>query len=79
MYTYYGEELPSTGMIISKGDLVQIGSTLDLNRKNQKIGIIIQCKYGFGIFDEEWVVLVEGRLKNLPGTMIWPIRNYYEI
>lgn len=73
MYTYDGNEIRQSCIILSRGDLVQVRAATDIHRINQSIGIIIQCKYGFGISGEEWIVLVGGKLLEIPGSMIWPL------
>tara|TARA_Y100001973_G_C5150360_1_gene307746 strand:- start:828 stop:1019 length:192 start_codon:yes stop_codon:yes gene_type:complete len=62
-------------MILDTGDLVRIGSVLDLPRNNVAIGIIIQCVYGFGWGAEEWIILVNGKLQRISSEMIWPLKE----
>ncbi|OUU74825.1 MAG: hypothetical protein CBC29_06770 [Methylococcaceae bacterium TMED69] len=77
MYTYDGHEIRQS-VILSSGDLVQVRAATDIDRTNKPIGIIIQCKYGFGISGEDWIVFVNGKLLEIPGSMIWPLESYYE-
>ena len=61
--------------IIGSGDLVRIGSVVNCYRNNDNIGIIIECTYGFGISGNEWLVLINGKLKRIEGSMVWPIEE----
>ena len=62
--------------IINTGDLVFVGSVHDLAGNNQKTGIIIQYSYGFGCNDDEWLVLISGKISKVSGMYIWPVENF---
>ena len=74
MYTYDGKEIEQS-RIIERGQLVRIGSVLTSLRNNGNIGIIIECTYGFGINGNEWLVLINGKLQRVEGSMVWPLED----
>lgn len=73
MFSYNDEAVPMRSAILNRGDLVYIKTVLDLDGIKPKLGIIIQCLYGFGYDSEEWLVLIEGKLERISGSVIWPV------
>lgn len=65
------QAVPVTSRIISIGDLVRIGSCLELVQENAQFGIIISCTYGFGVTSHEWLVFTQNRLERLDSHLIW--------
>tara|TARA_Y100001970_G_C13551986_1_gene517298 strand:+ start:85 stop:276 length:192 start_codon:yes stop_codon:yes gene_type:complete len=59
---------------MKQGDLVRIGSVFCGN--NKKIGIIIECIWGFGISSShEWFVLVNGEIRRYEDKQLWEIND----
>ena len=59
---------------MKQGDLVRIGSVFCGN--NQKIGIIIECIWGFGISSSyEWFVLVDGEIRRYEDKYLWEVED----
>ena len=65
-----------SSFILTKGQLVKIGSVLDIDENSSDFGIIIEYLYGFGASShEEWLVLVKGKLTRIESNMIWPVEE----
>ena len=75
MRTWDGQEIPELrSTILGAGDLVKIGSVLNNSSKDGKIGIIIQCSYGFGLgLYNEWFVLIDGLIQRVDESQLWPV------
>ena len=59
---------------MTRGDLVRIGSVFYENK--QKIGIIIECIWGFGTgANQEWFVLVDGHIRRYGNKQLWVIED----
>jgi hypothetical protein len=58
--------------IINRGDLVYIKPVV-FDGINPRLGIIIQCLYGFGHDIGDWLVLVDGKLETFSGYVIQPV------
>ena len=70
----------ASSFIITKGQLVKIGSVLDIDKNSSDYGIIIEYLYGFGASaKEEWLVLIKGKLERIQCNMIWPIGDLNEV
>ena len=75
MQNSLNQAIPVASRIISVGDLVRIGSCLDIAQENAQFGIIISCTYGFGTTSNEWLVLTQNRLERIDSHLIWSMED----
>ncbi len=75
MFSSYDHRMPRVRFNnMNQGDLVRIGSVFCENK--QKIGIIIECIWGFGISStQEWFVLVDGKIRRYEDKRLWVISD----
>ena len=66
------EAISMSTYIINRGDLVYIKPAV-FDGINPRLGIIIQCLYGFGHDIGDWLVLVDGKLERFSGYVIQPV------
>ena len=53
-----------------------MGGILNNPKKMKGIGIIIKevdIDFGFGTIESEWLVLINGTIKKISNSLLWPI------
>ena len=66
--------------IVFEGALCRVGGILNNPKKIRGIGIIIKeanIDFGYGGLSTEWFVLIDGSIKKLHVSMLWPL-NFTE-